>query len=150
MGLRKREVKCHPMVPTAWPLNMASTHCRNSPTMHHMCNSFLTCVSEHNSWVVIDLLLHSSCFVGCWSSGPPLPLTPSGRLKATSETPSGSSGTSRPAGRGPQPHPGTAQSALSPVGEIWPGRRLCGCPPGRRGCSDPGNLWPDKVIKEKS
>ena len=36
MGLEDRVVQCHTMVPTAWPLNRAWTHCRNSPTMHHM------------------------------------------------------------------------------------------------------------------
>ena len=36
MGLGDKVVKCLPMVPTAWPLNSAWTHCQNSPTMHHM------------------------------------------------------------------------------------------------------------------
>ena len=36
MGLGDRVVNCHPMVPTAWPINRAWNHCRNSPTMHHM------------------------------------------------------------------------------------------------------------------
>ena len=36
MSLGDRVVKCHPMVPTAWPLNRAWTPCRYSPTMHHM------------------------------------------------------------------------------------------------------------------
>ena len=36
MGLGDRVVKCHPIVPTVWPLKRAWTHCRNSPTKHHM------------------------------------------------------------------------------------------------------------------
>ena len=36
VGLGDRVVKYHPMVPTAWPLNRAWTHRRNSTTMHHM------------------------------------------------------------------------------------------------------------------
>ena len=37
MGPGDRVVKCHPMVPTDRPLN-PWTHCRNSPTMHHMAS----------------------------------------------------------------------------------------------------------------
>ena len=36
MGLGDRIVKCHPMVPTAWPLNRTWTHGWNSFAMHHM------------------------------------------------------------------------------------------------------------------